>query len=241
MWCDHSFTTSRFLAETWKSTSWTTCTFWPQFWLTFVPEDSHCYSEQRTEHIEQRNRRPQCPVIFTLGALRSFLNSCNIYNLCQKSVYRMQQVSFVLVTETKCWEAVVAQILCNWSREFIKNTLKVFIQKGNHKGCFFYFFYFMTKFSTACLTRDTLCLSSAKYQLKTFALMNTQDDSLWNLKNTAHVRAIQQKQQNKTGRLRLWLIPRCHPTKDHGAVKFWVIHVQDLPQSHPDEHHVIWR
>lgn len=214
MWCDHSFTTSRFLAETWKSTSWTTCSFWPQFWLTFVPEDSHCYSEQRTEHIQQCNRRPQSPVIFTLGALRSFLNSCNIHNLCQKSVYRVQQVSFCPSNRNKMLRSSSSSNIVQLEQRDHKKHTKGFHSKVKSQGMFFFylFFYFMTKFSTACLTRDTLCLSSAKYQLKTFALMNTQDDSLWNLKNTAHVRAIRQKQQNKTGRLRLCLIPRCHPT-----------------------------
>lgn len=87
----------------------------------------------------------------------------------------------------------------------------------------FFFLNFMTKFSPACLTWDTLCLSSAKYQLKTFALMNTRDDSLWNLKNTAHVRAIRQKQENKTttlvphSLLSSNLRPRCSEILGHSC------------------------
>lgn len=44
---------------------------------TFVSQDSHSDGEEGAEHIQQGDGRPQRPVIFTLGALGAFLNSCN--------------------------------------------------------------------------------------------------------------------------------------------------------------------
>lgn len=121
------------------------------------------------------------------------------------------------------WEAVVTQILCNWSREFIKIHQRFSFKTS--ESHMMYFFYFITKFSTACRKRDTLCLSSAKYQLKTFALLNEQEVSLWNLKNTAHVFAIWQRNQNQNSAIP----PLCHyslPSTaiNHSTVKFLVTH-----------------
>lgn len=44
---------------------------------TFISQDSHSDSEEGAEHIQQGDGHPQSPVIFTLGALGAFLNSCN--------------------------------------------------------------------------------------------------------------------------------------------------------------------
>lgn len=44
---------------------------------TFISQDSHSDGEEGAEHIQQGDGHPQCPVIFTLGALGAFLNSCN--------------------------------------------------------------------------------------------------------------------------------------------------------------------
>lgn len=44
---------------------------------TFVSQDGHRDGEQRTEHVEQSNGRPQRPVIFALCALGTLLNSYN--------------------------------------------------------------------------------------------------------------------------------------------------------------------
>lgn len=49
-----------------------------QFRLTFVSEYSHCYGEQRTQHVEEGDGSPQSPVIFTLGALCTLLDSYDI-------------------------------------------------------------------------------------------------------------------------------------------------------------------
>lgn len=50
--------------------------------LTFVSQDGHCDGEEGTEHIEQCDGCPQRPVIFTLGALRTLLDSCNTQQNC---------------------------------------------------------------------------------------------------------------------------------------------------------------
>lgn len=73
-----------------------TCKIKCQCWLTFISQDGHCYGEEGTEHIEQCDRHPQCPVIFTLGALCTFLNPCNIQqSFLHWSVYSMQRSSWM--------------------------------------------------------------------------------------------------------------------------------------------------
>ena len=44
--------------------------------LTFVSEHGHRYGEQGTQHVEQGYSCSQRPVILTLGALCTLLDSC---------------------------------------------------------------------------------------------------------------------------------------------------------------------
>lgn len=44
---------------------------------TFISQDGHSDGEEGAEHIQQGDGHPQGPVIFTLGALGAFLNSCS--------------------------------------------------------------------------------------------------------------------------------------------------------------------
>lgn len=44
---------------------------------TFISQDGHSDGEEGAEYIQQGDGHPQGPVIFTLGALGAFLNSCS--------------------------------------------------------------------------------------------------------------------------------------------------------------------
>lgn len=61
--------------------------------ITFVAEYSHSYGEKCTKHIQKSNSHPQGPVIFTLSAFISLLDTCNRkkYNIFQNKEIRNKE------------------------------------------------------------------------------------------------------------------------------------------------------